>query len=131
MRHTRIWLVLTLIIPMAGCTVWTSVFGGSTQQILYSLHGDYNTLLAASVTYAELPRCSATQPAPCSKQDIVDKMAAADNVAWPLVQKSDALAQDSNTPADALTAIKSELSNALSAFKLVFTSNNVPLPAGA
>jgi hypothetical protein len=52
---------------LAGCA------GPTGEQGVFAAKSAFQAALQVAVRYAQLPRCSDTQPAPCSKQEIIDK----------------------------------------------------------
>lgn len=77
----------------------------SPAQAVYAIHGDYAAALTIAVTYKKLPDCATTQAVICSKPEIVARLQAADDKAFPLLQAAQNTVRLSGAGANIDTAI--------------------------
>lgn len=73
-------MIRTLILcaALAGCATTAP---STPAQTVFAAKSAYAAVLTAAVSYESLPRCSATQPAPCSSPELVAQLRKADNTA--------------------------------------------------
>lgn len=70
---------LMLATPLAGCA---SRAAETPAQRVFAIQTEYNGALAVALAYESQPRCSETQPQPCSDPAAVNEIRKADNDAW-------------------------------------------------
>lgn len=87
-------LVLAALLAVAAC----STAPRTAQQGAYEATAAFAVALKGANTYAAMPRCSDVVPQPCSKQAVVNQIAAAANQANTAVAGAQKIADDATAP---------------------------------
>lgn len=112
-----------LILPLLLLLV--SACGLTPQEKVYAAGVGYQTAGPPFLTYANLPRCSATRPQPCSDQAVIDEVKRADNVVYVALEQAKAVVVDPTKTESVAAAAASAVEYALSVFTSVLAQYNI------
>lgn len=87
----------------------------AAQQKVYIAENDFSAALQVAVAYEALPRCSSTQPFPCSDTAVVAKVTAGARAARASLSTAEAAVR-ANTNAEAITIAATQAQTDVAAF---------------
>ncbi len=103
---------LCIAAVLAACSTSGSTSGSTpavaktAPQTVYQLEGNYRAALKIAIAYKELIPCAAAVTVICSKPEIVKKLQAADDVAYPLLNSAELAVREGSTGTKLETAVK-------------------------
>ncbi len=102
----RMLASLCIAAVLAACTASPTALPKTAPQTVYQLEGNYRAALKVAIAYKELIPCAAAVTVICSKPEIVKKLQAADDVAYPLLNSAELAVREGSTGTKLETAVK-------------------------